>query len=81
MKLKNETYDVGKWLVLIFLPALAVLLGGLGDLYSWGNTATIVTTVNLVTIFLGSVLQISSNKFHDKKEIGGGDSDETKGVK
>lgn len=81
MKLKNETYDVGKWLVLIFLPALAVLLGGLGDLYSWTNTTTIVTTVNLVTIFLGSVLQISSSKFHDEKERGGGDSDETKGVK
>ncbi len=77
MKLKNETYDVGKWLVLIFLPALAVLLGGLGDLYGWTNTATIVTTVNLVTIFLGSVLQISSSKFHGEKESGGGERDET----
>ena len=77
-KLNNKTYDVGKWLVLIFLPALAVLLSGLGDLYGWINTPTIVTTLNLVTVFLGSILQISSSKFHGKKERGGGESHETK---
>lgn len=72
MELKNQTYDVGKWIVLIFFPALAVLMNGLGDLYGWENTATIVSTINLVNVFLGSILQISSNKFHRKKRIEGG---------
>ena len=51
MELSNEFYDIGKWIVLIFLPAFAVLMSGLGDLYSWMNTPLIVTTINLMTVF------------------------------
>ena len=51
MKLSNELYDLGKWIVLIFLPAFAVLISGLGDLYGWLSTSLIVTTINLVTVF------------------------------
>lgn len=76
MKLNNKIYDVGKWIVLIFLPALAVLMNGLGELYGWGNAQTIVATINLITIFLGSLLQISSNKYNKNIEQSGGEIDE-----
>ena len=78
MKLNNKIYDVGKWIVFIFLPALAVFISGLGELYDWGNTQTIVTTINLVNVFIGSILQLSSSHYHKKQ---GGIMDETKGSK
>jgi len=63
MKISNQNYDIGKWLVLIFLPAFAFFISGIGELYSWVNASTIVSTVNIFTVFLGSVLQISSQKY------------------
>lgn len=66
MTLKNETYDTGKWLVLIFLPSLAVFVGGLGDLYGWSFSSVTVGTINLITIFLGTLLQLSSLGYHDE---------------
>lgn len=76
MKLSNKIYDIGKWMVFIFFPALAILLSGLGELYNWGNTQTIVTTINLFTVFLGFILQLSSNEYQKQK---GGIIDETEG--
>lgn len=72
MKMENETYDLGKWLVLIFLPATAVLIGGLAELYGWINGSIFVATINLLTIFLGSILQISSKIYHDENNYWGG---------
>jgi len=72
MKISNQNYDIGKWLVLIFLPAFAVLFGGIGELYGWGNTSIIVSTINIFTVFLGSVLQISSQKYDGNNGASGG---------
>lgn len=78
MQLKNETYDLGKWLVLIFLPALAVLVGGLGELYGWRNGTVGVATINLTTIFLGSIMQLSSQVYYHGNQLwGGGPHDPT----
>ena len=71
MKLNNEIYDTGKWVVLIFLPAFAVFMGGLGDLYHWPHVSELVTTINLFAMFIGSILQISSHTYHG----GGADDD------
>ena len=70
MKLDNELWDTGKWVVLIFLPAFALFMGGLGEIYKWPNTADVVATINLSAMFAGSILQISSVKYH-----GGADDD------
>lgn len=78
MKLENESYDIGKWTVLIFLPSSAVFIGGLAELYSWGNGAILVATINLFTIFLGSILQISSQTYHSENDDWGGRSDDPK---
>lgn len=71
VKISNEVYDVGKWVVWIFMPAFAVFIGGVGDLYGFFDPAVVVSTINLVAVFLGSVLQISSQNYHKN---GGGDS-------
>lgn len=72
MILKNKFYDAGKWLVIIFLPSLALFINGLGDIYPWLSLANeLVATINLVTVFLGTILQISSYKYQAKCETGG----------
>lgn len=70
MHLKNKQYDGMKWLVMLVLPALSVLLQGLGDLYFVGGIEEYVSTLNLFTVFLGTILQISSLNYHNG---GGGD--------
>jgi len=81
MKMTNQHYDIGKWIVLVFLPALAVLFNGLGELYNLLDTQTIVTTINLVAVFLGSILQISSKQYNDHNGSSGGGSIVTECVK
>ncbi|MGX6486639.1 MAG: phage holin [Aerococcus sanguinicola] len=68
MFLDNDSYDKAKWLVLIFLPALAVLVKGVGEVLYWEAVDVWVTLINLGTAFLGTILQISSQNYH-----GGGD--------
>lgn len=71
MCLPDPLYDLAKWVVLIFLPALAVFVAGLGEAYPGYDTGHLVTLINLFTVFLGSILQISSNHYHQ----GGSDDD------
>lgn len=63
MRMSNAVYDRLKWLALIGLPAVAVLLQGLGELYSLPLTEEWVGTVNLLAVFLGSLLQLSSQHY------------------
>lgn len=72
MSLNNKSYDMLKWFVLIVLPAVSVLVQGLGDLYGYSSSEVYVSTINLFTVFVGTILQISSKKYHD-----GGNNDGT----
>lgn len=65
MELKNESYDLGKWLVIIFMPSFAVFIGGLAELYAWQNASAVVGSINLLTVFLGSILQLSSQTYYN----------------
>ncbi len=67
MPLSNRTYDLGKWLVLVLLPALAVLIKGLGQIYPLPHIDQVVMTLNLVAAFLGTLLQIS-NQHYDPQD-------------
>lgn len=70
MKMDNEIYDAGKWVVLIFMPAFAVFMSGLGELYQFAHMTEFIASINLFTAFLGTILQISSQKYK-----GGADDD------
>lgn len=59
----NRTYDVLKWLVLVFLPALTTFVGVLGAALGWPNTDTVLTIMVAVTTFLGSLLGISNIQY------------------
>jgi len=81
MKMSNQHYDIGKWIVLVFLPALAVLIGGLGELYGLVDTPIAVATINMLAVFLGSILQISSKQYNGKNGSSGGGTIVTECVK
>ena len=65
ISLNNRVYDSLKWFVLIVLPAVSVLIQGLGDLYGYSSSDVVVSTVNLFTVFIGTILQISSKNYYD----------------
>ena len=64
MKLSNKTYDVLKWLVWVFLPALGVFLGVLGQSFGWANTDTALTILTAFTAFLGAITGVSNKEFN-----------------
>ena len=66
MVFSNQTYDKLKWMVLIFMPALCVLLTSIGDLYIIANMERYVQTVNCITVFVGTLLQISSHHYYEE---------------
>ena len=65
--LKNKTYDVLKWVFLIVCPALAVLIGTLGDTWGIVNTEAWVVTINALGVFGGAVLGVSNYNYHKEK--------------
>ena len=69
MQMSNKFYDIMKYLLLIFVPALLVLIEGLGILYNF-DTKLIIGTISLVATFLGTCLKISSDnyKISNKKQ-------------
>lgn len=60
MKMKNTTYNYMKWIVLVVLPAAAVLIATIGGEVNWEYTQVTVTVLNAVTAFLGTSLGVSS---------------------
>lgn len=67
MLIANKWYDAGKWLVLILLPALSLLVGGLGEIYGLPMTEQVVATINLLAVFGGSVMQVSSHNYYQRE--------------
>ena len=65
---QNKWYDIAKFLVTIFMPALITLITGLGMLYDWSDTELLTGTLALFMTFFASILQISSIKYHNEKE-------------
>ena len=66
--LSNKTYDILKFIALIVLPAIATLVGTLGNIWDWSYTNQIVPSITAIDVFLGAILGISSIKYYDKGE-------------
>lgn len=64
LKLSNKVYDNMKWIVMVLMPAITTLVGGLGKLYAWNNTEIAVTTLTLLTTFMGAVTVKSSSNYN-----------------
>lgn len=64
MKMKNETYDVLKWVTMLALPALATLLTSLGAIWNIAIAPQLADTVVAINAALAMMLGISSINYH-----------------
>ena len=65
--LPDKVYDVLKWLILIFAPALITFISGLGVVL--GFDATVVTAIiGLIATFPGSLIGVSTKAYNKEKE-------------
>lgn len=76
----NKTYDILKWIALIFLPALGSLYFSLSQIWGLPRGEEIVGTITVIDVFLGAVLQIQSSNYNANPDgvisIGGNPEDE-----
>ena len=63
----NKFYDVTKYIVQIALPALITLVSSIAVLYNYDATI-IVSIISAVTVFLGSLLGVSTITYNNNKK-------------
>ena len=71
MRFTNTVYDKMKWFVQIFLPAGAAMYFGLDQLWHVPYPVQVMGTINLMAVFLGTLLGISTKNYN----ADGGDYD------
>ena len=64
MKMKNETYDILKYVAQILLPAIATLYFAVANIWGLPYGEQIVGTITAIDAFLGVCLGISSNNYY-----------------
>lgn len=58
--LPNKVYEVLRWLIAIFMPALGAFFSTLAEAWGWDlPTQAILTTLSAVELFLGAIFGIS----------------------
>lgn len=66
MKLNDKLYDFLKWFLILFIPALNILIVSLGTIYKF-DAEVIVLTISAFATFLGAITGISNINY--KKEL------------
>ena len=64
--LPDKVYDILKWVILIFVPALITFISGLGAILGF-DTSVITAIIALVATFIGSLIGVSTKKYYDEK--------------
>jgi len=66
-RIPDKIYDILKWIVVIFLPALNILVASLGDALGFDSVVT-CKVITAIHVFLGALIGVSSISYHmDKK--------------
>ncbi len=60
----NKTYDFAKFMTQIILPATATLYFAIAEIWNLPYAKEVVGTISAVTVFMGSVLQISTKGYN-----------------
>lgn len=68
MKMSNKMYDVMKWIVTLFLPALGSLYFGLSEIWNLPYGDKVVGTITLIVTFLSIILKISNVRYNKTLE-------------
>lgn len=68
LKMKNETYDILKYIALIVLPGLATLVIALGDIWKIPYTVQISATIVALDTFMGGMLHLSNKNYNKEND-------------
>ncbi|NCC85770.1 MAG: holin [Clostridia bacterium] len=63
----SKAYDILKWIVLVFLPALTTLVGVVGQVLNLASMEIVLTIMVAVTTFLGTLLGVSNAQYKASK--------------
>lgn len=65
MKLKNEVYDVLKWILITVIPALIFLITTLSTIYHFEELSNIIClTISAIATFTARILEISTKNYY-----------------
>lgn len=67
MILSDKVYNILKWLLITFVPALLVLIETLGVIYNY-DTQVIILTISAIATFLGALIGVSNSNYNKTKK-------------
>lgn len=67
--LSNKSYDILKYIALIFIPALVTLVLTVGKIWELPYYDNIGATISAIGVFLGGLLGVSSHIHNEPYEI------------
>lgn len=67
MIIPDKIYNVLKWVLIIFVPALITFLTTIFALYHIPNLEIVVGTIGAVATFIGACVGISTKAYNNKK--------------
>lgn len=68
MKMKNETYDLLKYIAQIVLPAIGTLYFALASIWGLPYGEQVVGTITAIDTCLGTLLMISTKTYNDREK-------------
>jgi hypothetical protein len=71
MKLSNKTYDILKWVSLVFLDAVGVFYKTLSVIWTLPLGDEVLATCAAMSLLVGTLIGISSTNYHKDGENGG----------
>ena len=66
MKLNNKVYDIIKYCLFTFIPALITFISTMGVIYHF-NTEIITLTIGAIATFVGALTGISNYNYNKNK--------------
>lgn len=66
MIIPNKVYNVLKWVLIIFVPALITFLTTIFALYGIPHIEIVVGTLSAVATFLGALIGVSTKAYNKK---------------
>lgn len=67
--MSNKTFDILKWCVMVFIPALTTLYVSLSAIWQFPYAEEVAKTSAAVCMFLGAVLGISNIAYNKENDI------------
>lgn len=64
MQISNKTYNILKYVALIFIPALVTFVTTAGVELGYPHTETLTVLISAFGTFLGALLVVSSNSYN-----------------